>query len=359
MPTLPAGVIADHITAVNARDTDAIMAVMWSAMTPAGSVGMIDLLAGVGRLGRCQHRLDRAPRGESRAQMRLDLPPRGESILSTMTASLTIGDFARASHLSVKTLRYYHRIGVLEPAEVDADTGYRRYRTDQIPTAQVIRRLRDLEMPLEDIHAVLAARDIADRNRVIAAHLGRLEATLERTQQAAASLRDLLDTPTVAAPADLSHLSVAAITAAAITTTIDVVGAQAWYDGALGELYASLASQGVEVLGPAGGIFANELFTEERGEATVFIPCDLAFRPTGRLEPLVVPAAELATTTHAGSHADIDRSYGALGTYVAEHALGVEGPIREYYLVDRHDTTDESQWRTQIGWPIFDTAQPV
>jgi DNA-binding transcriptional MerR regulator len=276
-----------------------------------------------------------------------------------MTASLTIGDFARATHLSIKTLRYYHRVGVLEPANIDPHTLYRRYQTDQISVAQVIRRFRDLGMPVGEIQAVLAAPDVAARNRVIASHLRRLESTLERTQQATASLRDLLEAPPPTAPADLEHLRVAATSAAAITTTIDIADAEAWYNGALGELYASLASQGCEVLGPAGGIFSNDLFAEHRGQATVFIPCDLTFRPTGRLEPLVIPAAELAATTHAGSHTDIDRSYGALATYVAEHALGVEGPIREYYLVDRHTTDDESRWRTQIGWPIFQTTQPT
>jgi DNA-binding transcriptional MerR regulator len=42
-----------------------------------------------------------------------------------MPAALTIGDFSRATHLSVKTLRHYHRVGLLAPADVDADTGYR------------------------------------------------------------------------------------------------------------------------------------------------------------------------------------------------------------------------------------------
>ena len=79
-----------------------------------------------------------------------------------MPASLAIGDFSRATHLSVKTLRHYHRIGLLEPADVDPDTGYRRYTTEQIPTAQVIRRFRDLDMPLEEIHAVLDAPDLRD-----------------------------------------------------------------------------------------------------------------------------------------------------------------------------------------------------
>ena len=76
-----------------------------------------------------------------------------------VTATLAIGDFSRATHLSVKMLRHYHEIGLLEPADVDPDTGYRRYATAQIGTAQVIRRFRDLDMPLEEIHAVLTAPD--------------------------------------------------------------------------------------------------------------------------------------------------------------------------------------------------------
>jgi DNA-binding transcriptional MerR regulator len=274
-----------------------------------------------------------------------------------VSASLTIGDFARATHLSIKTLRHYHRVGVLEPADIDPDTGYRRYRTEQIPVAQVIRRFRQLDMPLEDIQAVLAARDIAARNAVIANHLDRMESSLERTQQATASLRDLLDPRSSVRPPDLEHISVPATAAAAIADTVDVEDIGPWFQGAMGELRATLAAQRVPPTGPAGGIYANELFGEDRGEATVFIPCDPAFRSTGRIAPLVVPGVELAITTHVGSLAEIDRAYGALATHVAHYAIGVDGPIREYYLVDRYSTGDETQWRTQIGWPIFDTGR--
>jgi DNA-binding transcriptional MerR regulator len=44
-------------------------------------------------------------------------------------------------------LRHYHQIGLLEPADIDPSTSYRRYTVDQIPTAQVIRRFRELQMP--------------------------------------------------------------------------------------------------------------------------------------------------------------------------------------------------------------------
>jgi DNA-binding transcriptional MerR regulator len=44
-----------------------------------------------------------------------------------MRESLTIGDFSRIAHLSIKTLRHYHEVGLLEPAEIDPSSGYRRY----------------------------------------------------------------------------------------------------------------------------------------------------------------------------------------------------------------------------------------
>ncbi|HXB49599.1 MAG TPA: MerR family transcriptional regulator [Streptosporangiaceae bacterium] len=271
-----------------------------------------------------------------------------------MPGSLTIGDFSRATFLSVKTLRHYHRVGLLEPADVDPVTGYRHYSSEQIPTAQVIRRFRDLSMPLEEIGSVLRAPDQATRSQLIAAHLTRLEQSLTQTQRAVASLRDLLEHPSP--PAVIEHRRVPATQAAAVMTTVDAGDLAAWYQGAIGEIRGTLSAQGIVCCGPPGGIFASELFSRERGEATLFVPVSSEVRPVGRVVPFIAPRAELAVINHTGSHSDVDRSYGALATYVSERALGVDGPVREYYLVGRHDTDDEQAWRTEIGWPIFDVA---
>ena len=274
-----------------------------------------------------------------------------------MASSLAIGDFSRATHLNIKTLRHYHRIGLLEPADVNPATGHRRYGTDQIPAAQVIKRFRSLDMPLEEIHAIITTPDLAARNDLIAGHLRRLEMTLARTQEAAASLRDLLEPPVNAMPVAIEHRRMAATSAAAVSEIIDVKDASGWYQGALGELYALLAAQKVNPAGPGGAIYANDLFSYARGQATVFVPCDQTVRATGRVTALVVPEAELAVTTHTGAHNDADLAYGSLAAYVTDHALGVEGPIREYYVIGPHETTDENQWHTEIGWPIFHTGQ--
>ncbi|MGF7238675.1 MAG: GyrI-like domain-containing protein, partial [Frankia sp.] len=85
-------------------------------------------------------------------------------------------------------------------------------------------------------------------------------------------------------------------------------------------------------------------------------PVGLIMSLEGRIHPLVIPPTELAVTVHRGRHDDIDITYGALGTYVAHHALAVAGPVRETYLVGPGDTDTETAWRTEIGWPVFHTT---
>lgn len=95
-----------------------------------------------------------------------------------MRTRVTIGDFSRASHLSVKTRRHYPDVGLLEPSEVDPGTGYRYYSEEQIPVAQVIRRLRALQMPVADVRSVVAAPVADARNRLIVEHFDHLELEL-------------------------------------------------------------------------------------------------------------------------------------------------------------------------------------
>jgi DNA-binding transcriptional MerR regulator/effector-binding domain-containing protein len=273
-----------------------------------------------------------------------------------MSATLSIGDFSKATHLSVKALRHYHQLGILEPAEVDPFSGYRRYRTDQIVVAQVIRRFRDLDMPLEEIGAVLSAPDLNRRDEVISSHLDRLEAGLERTQVATASLRALLDPPAGGAVLRPDHVAVEATSAAAIGDEIEMADAGPWWRGALAEIQANLQAQGVPATGTAGAMLPDELFSTGRGRLTVFVPCAPTFSPIGRVEPAVIPPAELAMVAHRGSHADIDLAYGALADYVSSRALAVDGPIREYYDEGPHTGATKANWQTRIGWPIFRTS---
>ena len=119
------------------------------------------------------------------------------------------------------------------------------------------------------------------------------------------------------------------------------------------------ARAGLTPAGPGGALFPAGFFELHQAELTAFVPVDGsvagAVAEGGRAELVTIPGVEAAVMLHPGSPADSDQTYGALGTVVAERAIGVEGPIREYYLVPFTEP-DLSRHRTEICWPVFQTA---
>jgi DNA-binding transcriptional MerR regulator len=263
---------------------------------------------------------------------------------------LTIGEFSQLTHLSVRTLRRYHEATLLEPAVVDEATGYRYYAVDQIPTAQVIHRLRELDVPLGEVRRIVGTPDPGVRAALVADHLQRLEDQLDRTRTAVVSLRRLLRPDP--APIDVELRAEPARTVAAVEAVVGHRDVEAWFAGAMAELEAAV---GDAVTGPPGGSFDNALFEQERGRALLYLPTAAPPR-TGRVHPVTLPAAELAVATHVGEHDGVDVTYGQLGTWVVENAMSVAGPVREVYRVGPRDASDPADWRTEIGWPVFRVA---
>src|SRR5262249_56162580 len=100
-----------------------------------------------------------------------------------------------------------------------------------------------------------------------------------------------------------------------------------------------------------GALYAGGLLEDEHGEIVALIPVRSFGAAAGRIERLSLPLVEYAMAVHEGSIDDLDRTYAALGTAVAERAIGVEGPIREDYLVGARHTPDETRHPTEIGSP--------
>jgi DNA-binding transcriptional MerR regulator len=96
----------------------------------------------------------------------------------------TIGRFARLAGLSVGALRHDDTEGLLAPAAVDPLTGYRRYRRGQVQAARAIAALRDLEVSIPSIRALLDATDPTVRAAILGRERARLEARTNRFQRA-------------------------------------------------------------------------------------------------------------------------------------------------------------------------------
>src|ERR1700751_2125485 len=188
-----------------------------------------------------------------------------------MATTVSVGRFATMTHLRVKTLRHYHQVGLLEPAEVDSHTGYRYYTLEQLPTAQLIRRLLDLRMPVAGVRAVLVASSPRQGDTLIPAHIDPLETELANTQAAVKSLRALLDSAPGQHP--VHRRAESSFPALAITEDIpNPADIDAWWRDALHELRAAADDHAMQISGPAGGLYDECLFQHEPGAATVYIP---------------------------------------------------------------------------------------
>lgn len=108
---------------------------------------------------------------------------------------MSIGQFAQAGGLTVKALRFYDERGVLVPAAVDPDTGYRRYRAAQLRDAVALQALRAADVGLDDARAVI---DDEDRGEELLTRIGerreadraRQDAAFARARAMIAALRD-------------------------------------------------------------------------------------------------------------------------------------------------------------------------
>src|ERR1700731_4165068 len=112
-----------------------------------------------------------------------------------MTNLIPIGRFAQITHLSVKALRIYAQEGLLQPMYVDPESGDRSYTLAQATLAARIRLLRLVEMPLEEIRAILQASDPGAVRVQLTNHQQRITNRMIRDQQSLLLLRRVHDQP--------------------------------------------------------------------------------------------------------------------------------------------------------------------
>lgn len=104
---------------------------------------------------------------------------------------MSIGQLSRLSGLTVKALRYYDRVGLLRPATVDGETGFRYYEQRQVAPARLVMRLRSVDVPLDDVRRCLD--DPGCLTEMLLSHRRRLEARATRLTGDLHLLNHLLD----------------------------------------------------------------------------------------------------------------------------------------------------------------------
>ena len=267
---------------------------------------------------------------------------------------LRIGEFARASWLSIKALRAYHDMGLLVPAEVDPHTGYRSYSGAQLVEAAVIRRLRQLDVPLDSIRAVIDARDPAVTQKVLAEHAMVLEERLAALRRTIDDLYLAVDSPDAHTPVHRRSEPSRIVLTCRGTVSEDE------FEGFLARSRALLleaaAASGAVTAGPIGGCYPPPR-DDDAQDVVAFLPVEsgplvpAAFRSAG-VQVRDLPATDVAVLIHAGGYETLEESYRILGMWVADHGDSADLPVREIYVVGEAEARAPGEYRTEICWPI-------
>lgn len=274
---------------------------------------------------------------------------------------LPIGAFSRASLLSIKMLRAYHEAGLLVPAEVDTHTGYRSYHWSQLADAGVIRRLRALDLPLEQVGEVVRASDPTVTRSVLEAHRSAMQERLEDVVRALDELDGALSHPASHTPVHVRQ--VPAMTVVALSGKVREQDFSAFLGPAYDRLDQVMAALEVSPAGPPGALYPPEISDDlEEIEAYFPLPDRSLAADDDRLAGVVaphetisvqeLPAITSALTVHTGAYDTIGDAYRLLGAWVARNAEPGQLPVREVYLVSYGDVDDPAQFRTEIQWPV-------
>lgn len=266
----------------------------------------------------------------------------------------TIGEFAAHGRVSVRMLRHYDAIGLLVPAQVDPQSGYRRYEPTQLGSLLRIVELRDLGCSLEDAAVVLGAEDEKAALRAVLEHRrAELEASLAADEARLARLTARLSAIEGAHPmSELVFRRLEPVTVYSARGTAPGMGPEnvsPVIDRILPPLEAALAASGVDYREP--GIFWYEPIagTDDLGVNVSWVAGDDPRAGEG-WEVVELPGADrVAVWTYEGDMPGIGRAWHEF--MVALDAAGCEpvGPSREVYL---KADGPQTEWVTELQQPV-------
>jgi DNA-binding transcriptional MerR regulator len=244
---------------------------------------------------------------------------------------LKIGDFAKLSQVTVKTLRYYDEMGLIKPIEIDRFTGYRYYTFDQLPRLNRILALKDLGLSLEQVAQVLecdlSAEQLRGMLRLKQVELQqRLQEEQERLARVEARLRQIEQENQMST----YEVVIKKVEPVNVASVRDIIPAYPEQGRLWEELERQLRIQNVTPIGPCFTLYHSD---EPEIDAEVCEPVGSLVAARGRLQSRQLPAVEtMACVVHHGPFVTIGEAYTAILKWIEANGYQIIGPGREIYL---------------------------
>lgn len=264
----------------------------------------------------------------------------------------SIGDFSRMCRLTVKALRLYDEQDILKPGFIDSQSGYRYYSSAQLGEADLIRELRSLELPLDDVRKFLGERDAAGRRSVLEKHRAAMEARLQAYGAIVSRIERLTEREEEKMDNDveMKELADQTVVSTRFKTSIPTIGED------LGKAYMAvfgmLGKMGVAPVGPPFAVYHDLEFKEDDIDVEAGVPVAGAVEGGDDVKGGTLKGGTFASTLHAGAYDEVGKAYEALMLWVSENGYRPGGPCREIYLVGPEQADDPDRYRTEIVCPI-------
>jgi effector-binding domain-containing protein len=140
--------------------------------------------------------------------------------------------------------------------------------------------------------------------------------------------------------------------AAVVRETVPVSDLSDFFGRALGAVAATVAGQGVELVGEPFAFYAGA--PTDVVEVAAGFRVSAAFEPAGDVVPMELPGGPAVTMVYVGPYDSMDEAYHEMHRWMAAKGLTPAGHMWESYLTDPGEEPDPSAWRTKIVWPVDD-----
>lgn len=259
-----------------------------------------------------------------------------------------IGMFATMNRVTVKALRFYEAQGLLIPARIDEESGYRYYTMSQMAVVHQITALKQAGFTLEDISRLNAGYDkdafLLNKKAELLGKIAKLTAQVAVLDGYLARKDVKLDTPVLIK-------TIPEVTVAAMRDRIDS------YDN-LFHLMPKMGEQ-MEKAGCECAIpeycFTNYLEPGYKDEDILVEICEAVTEEKAAQEGLYfckMPQIQAACIFHKGSYDSFADTYAIILRYIEENDYEIVGGIREKYIDGVWNKDDESEWLSEIQIPV-------
>lgn len=263
--------------------------------------------------------------------------------------SYRIGEIAKLFGIGIDSLRYYERIGILSPRrEVN---GYRTYALEDMCRIALIKELRRLDVPMQQIKDYVDDQTVEGTVRLIGREIELVDQRIEELQERKRTMRERLEGIERAQVQKTGGFSLVHHPARRCVELAARLERDEEMDFAIQRLHKRHEDEIPHLGTLAIGAF---LSTEDlcSGKTNIYEAVFFVLPDDAVACDFELSAGPYLTYWYRGSYQQNGTILNRMLRYADEHALNVVGDPFEIYAVDNRDTSVEEEFLTRVELPV-------